>query len=481
MGCNPNCALLTVATIGAVLAVLGGILIPVGNHFIDKTVKKEVVIENGTIAYENWVLPGSPVYREIWVFDVQNPEDVMQNGSAPILKQKGPYTYRMRYIPKGNITDHKDGTLSYLQPNIFMFQPDMSVGPENDTFTTVNLAVVAAPALYKNRFMQYLMNIWMRSAKSRFLQTRTVKEILWGYEDPFLKKIPIIKMDKVVGIFYPSNKTFGGPYKIYSGKDDINKKGIIITYNNSRNLKYWTSYCNMVNGTDGTAFHPFVKKSEELYLFSSDVCRSTYVLFDRDVTMKEIPLYRFSAPASALASSLTNPDNICFCTERVVSRNCTTDGVLDISSCKQGKPVYVSLPHFLYGSQMIFQFVKGMEPNVEEHTTFLEVEPVSDCKFYVVGLSFGGRKIRREKILPLPPSIHRYSALKNIKHYFYFPVLWLNETATISDKKAEFFRSKVTNKIKLLNLVQLMLMIAGSVMFLGFLFAFFMCKGKNPK
>uniref|UniRef100_A0A8C6XVY8 Platelet glycoprotein 4 n=1 Tax=Naja naja TaxID=35670 RepID=A0A8C6XVY8_NAJNA len=82
MGCSPNCGLITVATIGAVLAVLGAILIPVGNHFIDKTVEKEVVIENGTIAYQNWVLPGSPIYREFWVFDVQNPEDVMQNGSA---------------------------------------------------------------------------------------------------------------------------------------------------------------------------------------------------------------------------------------------------------------------------------------------------------------------------------------------------------------------------------------------------------------
>uniref|UniRef100_A0A8C5RER1 Platelet glycoprotein 4 n=1 Tax=Laticauda laticaudata TaxID=8630 RepID=A0A8C5RER1_LATLA len=378
----------------------------------------------------------------------------------------------MRYIPKENITEHKDGTLSYLQPNIFIFQPDMSVGPENDTFTTINLAVVAAPALFKNGFMQILMDIWMRSAKSKFLQTRTVKEILWGYEDPFLKKIPIIKMDKVVGIFYPYNKTFDGPYEIYSGKDDINKKGIIITYKNSRNLKYWTSYCNMVNGTDGTAFHPFVKKSEELYFFSSDVCRSIYGLFDRDLTVKEIPLYRFSIPALAFASSLTNPDNICFCTERVVSRNCTTDGVLDVSSCKQGKPVYISLPHFLYGSQIIFQFVKGMEPNVEEHTTFLDVEPITGFT-----LAFS----KRLQVNLLVQNNPKITALKNIKHHFYFPVLWLNETATISDEKAEFFRSKVTNKIKLLNLLQLMLMIVGLVMFLGFLFAFFMCKGKNPK
>ncbi|XP_013930711.1 PREDICTED: platelet glycoprotein 4-like [Thamnophis sirtalis] len=75
----------------------------------------------------------------------------------------------------------------------------------------------------------------------------------------------------------------------------------------------------------------------------------------------------------------------------------------------------------------------------------------------------------------------KITALKQIKHHFIFPVLWLNETATITDEKAEVFRSKVTNKIKLLHFLQLALMVIGSVIFLGFLIAFFLCKGKSPK
>ncbi|XP_032088063.1 platelet glycoprotein 4-like [Thamnophis elegans] len=381
MGCHLNCGLLTVAIIGAGLAILGGILIPVGKHFVDKKIKEEVVIKNGTIAYDNWVVPGSTFYREFWFFDVQNPEDVMESGSPPILKQKGPYTYKMRYIPKENIVEHEDGTVSYVQPNIIVFQPDMSVGPENDTFTTVNLAVVAAPALYKNGLVQRMMNVWMKSTQSQFLQRRTVKEILWGYEDPFLRKIPIIKIDTVVGLFYPYNGTFDGPYRIYSGKDDINKKGIIVTFNNSRTLQYWKGYCGMLNGTDGTSFHPFVKKSEELYFFSSDVCRSLYGRFDREVTVKDILLYRFGIPSSAFASSQTVPDNLCFCLDREIQRNCTLSGLLDVSGCKKGKPVYLSMPHFLEGSPWVFDYVKGMEPNKEEHTTFLDVEPSSHAQF----------------------------------------------------------------------------------------------------
>uniref|UniRef100_A0A670YQ21 Platelet glycoprotein 4 n=1 Tax=Pseudonaja textilis TaxID=8673 RepID=A0A670YQ21_PSETE len=470
MGCNQRCGLLTVAIIGAVLAILGGVLIPVGNHFVQKTIKREAVIEKGTIAYQNWVIPGSPIYRQFWLFDVQNPEEVMQNGSAPVLKQKGPYTYRMRYKPKENITEYFDNTLSYFQPNIIRFEPDLSIGSENDTVTTVNLAVVAAPALFKAGLIQALMDIWMKSSKSYFLQTRSVKELLWGYEDPFLKKIPMSKVPKVVGVFYPVS---------------INSKGKLFTYNNylasklrvifflfQRTVRYWQSYCGMVNGTDAASFHPFVNKSEELRFFSSDICRSISAKFESEQIVKDIPLYRFVIPPSAFASPITNPDNVCFCTDISISENCTLGGMLDISSCKAGKPVYISLPHFLHASKEFFQFVKGLKPDKEEHKTFLDVEPITGFT-----LHFAKRLQINLLVKPNP----KITALRKIKHHFIFPILWLNETAIIGDEKADIFRSKVTNKIKLLNFLQLTLMIIGSVIFLGFLVAFFLCKGKSPK
>ncbi|XP_015679505.1 platelet glycoprotein 4 [Protobothrops mucrosquamatus] len=472
MWCNQSCAFLTVATVGALLAILGGVLIPVGNNIMEKKIKKESVIEKGTTAYQNWVIPGSPIYRQFWFFDVQNPEDVMANGSAPILQQKGPYTYRMRYLPKENITEHYNNTLSYFQPNIIRFQPDMSVGPENDTVTTVNLAVVAAPVLYKTGLIQALMDIWMKSSKSRFLQTRSVKELLWGYDDPFLKSIPVKKVKPFVGVFYPYNETFDGPYQIYSGKDDLSKKGIIFSFNNSRTVSYWKSYCSMVNGTDAASFHPFVNKSDVLQFFSSDICRSIFATFESEQTVKDIPIYRFVIPPSAFASPATNPDNVCFCTDRTISQNCTLGGIMDISSCKAGRPVYITLPHFLHASKEFFQYVEGLKPDVDEHKTFLDVEPIT-------GFTLHFAKRLQINILVRPNL--KITALKKIKQDFIFPILWLNETAIIGDEKAEAFRSKVINKIKLMHYLQLTLIIIGSVMFLGFLIAFFVCRGKSPK
>ena len=55
------------------------------------------------------------------------------------------------------------------------------------------------------------------------------------------------------------------------------------------------------------------------------------------------------------------------------------------------------------------------------------------------------------------------------------------QTAVIDDKKAEFFRAKVTNKIKLLHLVEAVLIIVGALIFLGFLAAYLICRAQKSK
>lgn len=51
---------------------------------------------------------------------------------------------RVRYLPKVNVTESENGTISYMLPNIANFEPDKSVGTENDTLTILNLALVVS-------------------------------------------------------------------------------------------------------------------------------------------------------------------------------------------------------------------------------------------------------------------------------------------------------------------------------------------------
>lgn len=51
---------------------------------------------------------------------------------------------RVRYLPKENVTEGENGTITYMLPNVANFEPDLSVGTENDTLTILNLAVVVS-------------------------------------------------------------------------------------------------------------------------------------------------------------------------------------------------------------------------------------------------------------------------------------------------------------------------------------------------
>uniref|UniRef100_A0A8C6F5Q9 Platelet glycoprotein 4 n=1 Tax=Monodon monoceros TaxID=40151 RepID=A0A8C6F5Q9_MONMO len=424
MGCDRNCGLIAGAVIGAVLAVFGGILMPVGDMLIEKKIKKETVLEEGTLAFKNWVKTGTEVYRQFWIFDVQNPEDVAVNSSKIKVKQRGPYTYRVRYLAKENIThDSKTHTVSFLQPNGAIFEPSLSVGPENDTFTVLNLAVAAAPHLYPNVFIQGVLNSLIKKSKSSMFQKRTLKELLWGYKDPFLSLVPY-PITTTVGVFYPYNNTADGVYKVFSGKDDISKVAIIDTYKGKKSI---------------------------------------YAVFGAEINLKGIPVYRFILPSLAFASPLRNPDNHCFCTEKIISKNCTSYGVLDIGKCKDGKPVYISLPHFLYASPEISQPIEGLSPNEEEHSTYLDVEPIT---------GFTLRFAKRLQINILVKPARKIEALKGLKQNYFVPILWLNETGTIGDEKAEMFRSQVTGKINLLGLVEITLLSVGVVMFIVFMISY---------
>ncbi|NWY73649.1 CD36 protein, partial [Erithacus rubecula] len=471
MGCNRNCGLITGAVIGAVLAVFGGVLIPVGDNLINKAVKKEAVIVNGTAAFQNWIVPGSSVYREFWIFHVLNPTEVIEEGAQPKFEQRGPYTYRVRYLPKENITEGENGTISYMLPNAAAFEPGMSMGTEDDMMTVLNLAVAAVPALYPG-VMQSLINIWVKGSKSTILQNRTVKEILWGYKDPFLNSIPIGSVNPMVGVFYPYNGTSDGPYTVYTGTEDIAQTAIIESYKNKRTLSFWEGHCDMVNGTDGASFPPFIKKNQVLQFFSSDICRSIYGVFHSKQVVKGITLYRFIVPREAFASPTEVGDNYCFCTDKKVSENCTLAGVLDISACKAKRPVYISLPHFLHASESILHNVEGLSPNEKEHETYLDIEPVT---------GFTLRFAKRLQVNLLVQPSRFLDPLKKVNRTYVFPLLWLNESAVIGDEKAEMFRAKISGRLELLNVLQMALMIGGSVLFVAFMGSFFICRSKKLK
>ncbi|XP_068611225.1 platelet glycoprotein 4 [Brachionichthys hirsutus] len=446
--CNRRCGLIAGAVFGAVVAILGGVLIPLGDSIIERTVEKEAVIEHGTTAYDNWASTGGAVYRQFWLFDVKNPSKVLQHGAIPVVTEKGPYTYRTRYLPKENITFNNNHTVSFLLPMGAIFEPSMSVGSEEDSVTSLNLAVAGAYSLVP-KVLHIFLEKAISSSNSSLFQRRTVKEMLWGYRDPLL--------NSTTGLFAPYNGTFDGKYNVYTGKDDVYKVGLVDRWRGHRSLPFWNDkYCDMLNGTDASSFPPFVDKKKPLYFFSSDICRSVSASYSESLDLKGIEVYRFSLQRNTLASPKVNPDNQCFCRDPVITKNCTIAGVLDIASCQNRKPIYISLPHFLYGSPSLFENVEGLDPTEAHHMTYLDVEPTT---------GFTLRFAKRIQVNMMYGPSKTIKVLKKVKDYTIFPVVWLNETAMLDDETADMFKKELMSRIRMLEIIQQALLGVGVSLF----------------
>ena len=151
-------------------------------------------------------------------------------------------------------------------------------------------------------------------------------------------------------------------------------------YRERKRVPHWHGEeCNMINGTDGSAFHPTVTRDETLYVFNTDLCRSLFLDYEHDSEVQGIPTLKFSVPQRFFKSPLNEPTNVCFCTQpdKLENKLCQIDGILDISKCKGGAPIILSAPHFFEGDRELLYNVSGLRPEKEKHETFLEIEAVS--------------------------------------------------------------------------------------------------------
>jgi len=247
-------------------------------------------------------------------------------------------------------------------------------------------------------------------------------------------------------------------YEINSGLYDMKQYQRILSYNGKESLpeSWWGNIsstpsanksgvhgkCKELAGTDGTQYPPFVDQAEDLWLFSSDLCRSIYLSFYQEVDMDGITTNQFRVKPEVL--SFSNPENACFCPdveECIVEEDdtwnmdaCThcRDGMLDLMGC-QDAPVIVSLPHFLDASREDQTAVKGIHPNPDLHTTYLNVEPNT-------GVALDAHK-RIQVNVPLKPN-ENFPLISKVKEVI-FPVVWVDETATLEGENLEKLKEQL--------------------------------------
>ncbi|XP_010787543.1 lysosome membrane protein 2-like [Notothenia coriiceps] len=223
----------------SILLLIAGISLVLSNvfpHILQSVVKKEVVLKNGTEAFEVWENPPAPVYMQFYFFNLTNPLEVV-DGDRPAVLEIGPYTYR-EYRPMEQVDFQENGTkVSSVNTKTYIFQRDMSRGPESDLIRTVNIPAISVMEQFKdNLVLANLISSYMKSENEGLFTTRTVGELLWGYEDPLLKALKLFKpnLDDVFGLFYKTNASNDGEYVFFTGQQNYKDFARVDTWKGER-------------------------------------------------------------------------------------------------------------------------------------------------------------------------------------------------------------------------------------------------------
>uniref|UniRef100_A0A671L767 Lysosome membrane protein 2-like n=1 Tax=Sinocyclocheilus anshuiensis TaxID=1608454 RepID=A0A671L767_9TELE len=376
-----SCAIYATGIVCAHLLILGIALLvaQVFQTMIQERIKKEITLAENSRVLEGWINPPPPVYMQYFFFSVTNSDEFLAGKEKPKVTQIGPYTYR-EYRPRENVTFLENGTKIFAtNPKSFVFLRNMSSGdPEVDRVITVNIPFIAVMNELNSYsfFLRSAVSMWMGSMGIEVFMNRTVHEVLWGFKDPLLSKLHAMRpeVDEHFGLMYNKNGTHEGEFVFHTGEKNYMDYGKIDTWNGIRYLTAFDPYPNKYNFTDGSVFHTFLSRKELLYIFAADLCRSIHLAYVADKEVKGIPAFRFAPPSDVLAPPDENPSNAGFC---VPAGDCLGKGVLKVSVCRQGAPIVVSFPHFYQADKRYINAIDGMNPNEEEHETYLDINPTT--------------------------------------------------------------------------------------------------------
>ncbi|XP_061459093.1 scavenger receptor class B member 1 isoform X3 [Rhineura floridana] len=465
--CNPFRAAVGLGVVGLACLAFGVFLIVMVPAIVKDQVAKNVRLSPKGMVFKLWKDIPVPLFMSLYIFEVLNSKEVLR-GATPAVAQRGPYVYREQR-EKTNITFHNNGTVSFLEYRYFNFQPDLSNGSESDYVIVPNILVMGAAVMFEHLPMP--MRLTLSSAFVVFGQgafmNRTVGEIMWGYEDPLIDFLNSLKPGLLpfkgkFGLLSELNNSHSGLFTVNTGMENISKIHMVDTWNGLKKVPYWNSdQCNMINGTIGQLWPPFLTSSSPIELYSPDACRSMRFTYNKSGEFKGIPTFRFLAPKTLFANGIDYPPNEGFCP-------CRQSGILNVSSCRFNAPLFISHPHFLNADPELLKTVDGLHPNEEEHGLFVDLHPLTG-----IPMNFS-IKMQLSLFMKKVPGILQTGTVKPVV----LPLLWFAESGEIQGDVLTMFYTILLIPV-ILGYAQYFLVALGGVLLL--IAALLMLKNKTLK
>ncbi|CAL8137069.1 unnamed protein product [Orchesella dallaii] len=441
---------------------------------IQSKISQQVRLEEGGDTWKKWENIPIPIFMKVYIFNITNPAE-LKNGEKPVVEELGPYVYQQKRVKTDIEVNEENDSVFYRQPIYYHFRPDMTNGTLEDVISMVNLPYIGLAAKANKEggaARMVIQNVLLTEfPETEPFHSLTVDEFLFkGQYLPFIQSLSETKNEQLMhnhtfGIYYNKNGSDAGLMEVFAGVKDSSKFGNIASWNNAPNVTFWENeYCNMINGSDGSLFPPFVTRDRILPIFSPDLCRSLYLTYEGDTEILGLPGYRFTLPEILLQDPRLNKDNECFCTNRGGDefQNCPKAGAYQVESCKKGVPLVVSLPHFLDGDNEFREQVGGLNPVRENHETVITLEPNTGV------LLRANKRIQMNIELR---STRKFPKLKKVPNMI-MPLFWVDESAELTETSANRIQSKLIRPQEIVGTAMWVIFAIGCVMIIGALLVF---------
>ncbi|XP_058060508.1 protein peste-like isoform X1 [Anopheles bellator] len=417
--CNRRCIL---TSAGLLLLASGSFFILFFPVIFEDILHEELKLRPSSRGYDAWVSPPFPLAMDVYFFNWTNPEDITNHSTKPILEELGPYRFIERPT-KVDIEWHDaNHTVSYRKKSVYHFDEEGSNGSLDDVISSIN--IVAVSAAKKSKYWNYLrqkgVSMGFKLYDQQINVVKTAGELLFdGYEDNMvlmgkhLFNDEDIPFDRV-GWFYTRNNSADliGHYNAHTGVDDINKLGTMGEWNYQPRTDFFEGSCGMLNGSAGEFYPPGLTKDRPVELFTPDMCRSLPLEFEQEVTVHGVKAYKYAGDRRAIDNGTLFPETACFSAGEIVP-----SGVLNISSCRYGTPVFVSFPHYYGADPFYLNQVEGLQPMKEKHQFYMSLEPTTSVPLDVAA------RLQLNIMIEPYENVNIFADVKRV----FLPVLWFEQ------------------------------------------------------
>ncbi|XP_014213612.1 scavenger receptor class B member 1 [Copidosoma floridanum] len=406
------------------MMIMAGILAVIFPRLIKIVINKEISLNEGSRTFGWWKKPPVTPQMHVYIYNVTNADEFLNNGDKPVLKELGPYVYLEKW-EKVNIKFNINSTVTYNVKKTFTFSESLSNGSEEDLVVVPNVPMLSATSQSKHaaRFLRLAMASIMDILKIKPFVEVSVGQLLWGYEDPLLKLAKdVVPTDQKLpyeqfGLLYGKNGTGKDNFTIFTGVMDITKYGLLDRWNGKAGLGHWTTtHCDTVMGSDGSIFPPYITKHTVLKIFDKDLCRVLPLVYKQDVvTSGDVPGFRFVPPADVFSSPDRVPSQQCFCPS---GPPCAPEGTFNASLCQYDSPVLLSFPHFYLADPTLREAVIGISPpEAEKHQLYIDVQPVM------------GTTLRAKARIQINLAVSQVRDIKQVASFpdIVFPIIWFED------------------------------------------------------